>query len=172
MPANTKQFTSSFKSDLAKNSLFEVFIYGGPTAIFGAKYPTGLNYRCENANLPGKTIATMDQKIYGPIEKFPYLTTYNDIDLTFIVDGDMQQKYFFEDWLYYINPTNNYNFKYKKSYAGEILIKQFQSDKKRSYAVTLSEAYPISINQMDLDWSSESYHKLTVTFAYTDWNRV
>jgi hypothetical protein len=25
---------------------------------------------------------------------------------------------------------------------------------------------------MDLDWSSESYHKLTVTFAYTDWKRV
>jgi hypothetical protein len=28
------------------------------------------------------------------------------------------------------------------------------------------------MNQMDLDWSSESYHKLTVTFAYTEWKRV
>jgi len=172
MPANIKTFLSSFKGELAKNSLFEVFIYGGPFAIFGSKYPTEIKYRCENANLPGKTMATMEQKIYGPIEKFPYLTTYNDIDLTFIVDSNMEQKYLFEDWMYHINPTDKYNFKYKKQYSAEILIKQFQSDGKRSYAVNLSEAFPISMNQMDLDWSSEGYHKLTVTFAYTDWKRV
>ena len=25
------------------------------------------------------------------------------------------------------------------------------------------------MNQMDLDWSGDGYHKLTVTFAYTRW---
>ena len=30
-------------------------------------------------------------------------------------------------------------------------------------------AYPISMNQMDLDWSSDQAHKLVVTFAYTRW---
>ena len=31
------------------------------------------------------------------------------------------------------------------------------------------EAYPISMNQLDLSWSSEGYHKLNITFAYTSW---
>ena len=48
MPANIKTFLSSFKGELAKNSLFEVYIYGGPLAIFGSKYPTEIKYRCEN----------------------------------------------------------------------------------------------------------------------------
>ena len=39
-----------------------------------------------------------------------------------------------------------------------------------TYAVDFYDAYPISMNQMDLDWSqNDSYHKLTVTFAYTRW---
>jgi hypothetical protein len=39
----------------------------------------------------------------------------------------------------------------------------------KSYSVTLIDAYPVSVNQLDLDWSNDSYHKLTVTFAYTKW---
>jgi hypothetical protein len=35
--------------------------------------------------------------------------------------------------------------------------------------VNLFEAYPVSMNQLDLDWNGEGYHKLTVTFAYTYW---
>jgi hypothetical protein len=33
----------------------------------------------------------------------------------------------------------------------------------------LVDAFPISVNQLDLDWSSDGYHKLTVVFAYTYW---
>ena len=31
------------------------------------------------------------------------------------------------------------------------------------------DAYPIAVNQLDLDWSNDGYHKLTVVFAYTYW---
>jgi hypothetical protein len=27
------------------------------------------------------------------------------------------------------------------------------------------------VNQLDLDWSSDGYHKLSVTFAYTRWEQ-
>jgi hypothetical protein len=38
-----------------------------------------------------------------------------------------------------------------------------------SYAVKLINAYPISVNQLDLDWSADGHHKLTVLFAYDYW---
>jgi len=38
-----------------------------------------------------------------------------------------------------------------------------------TYSVSLFDAYPISMNQLDLDWSTDGHHKLTVTFAYTQW---
>jgi hypothetical protein len=39
----------------------------------------------------------------------------------------------------------------------------------KSYSINLIDAYPISVNQLDLDWSNTDYHKLTVVFAYTYW---
>jgi hypothetical protein len=128
-----------------------------------------LNYRCENASLPGRTFATTEQRTYGPIEKFPYLTTYTDMDLTFIVDDDMSQKIFFDAWLNYINPTYNYNFRYKENYVTTITINQYSVTNDLTYSVNLIDAYPISMNQLDLDWNGEGYHKLSMTFAYTYW---
>ena len=38
--------------------------------------------------------------------------------------------------------------------------------------IKCTEAYPISMNQLDLDWSSEAFHNLTVTFAFTYWEKI
>ena len=128
-----------------------------------------LSYRCEVSQLPGRTFATTDRKTYGPTEKLPYITTYNDIDLTFLLDGDMSQKYFFDSWLDLVNPKTTNNFNYKSDYSTSIIINQYAVDNKLTYYAELVDAYPISMNQLDLDWSSDGIHKLTVTFAYTKW---
>ena len=44
----------------------------------------------------------------------------------------------------------------------------FRSNKLK-YASVLIDAYPVAVSQQDLDWSSDNYHKLNVTFAYTNW---
>ncbi len=31
------------------------------------------------------------------------------------------------------------------------------------------DAFPVAVNPLSLDWQSDGYHKLTVTFAYTNW---
>lgn len=169
MSRSINDFKSSFKGDLARSNRFDVDIPVPLTLIPYIKTSRNLIYRCENANLPGRTFATTEQKTYGPVEKHPYLTTYNDIDLTFIVDDDMQQKIFFDAWLNYINPTYNYNMRYKENFATTITINQYDVTNTLSYTINLFDAYPISMNQLDLDWNGDGYHKLTVTFAYTYW---
>ena len=169
MSRSINDFKSSFKGDLARSNRFDVDIPVPLTLIPYIKTSRNLIYRCENANLPARTFATTEQKTYGPVEKHPYLTTYNDIDLTFIVDDDMQQRIFFDAWLNYINPTYNYNMRYKENYTTTITINQYDVTNKLSYTINLFDAYPISMNQLDLDWNGDSYHKLTVTFAYTYW---
>jgi hypothetical protein len=108
-------------------------------------------------------------KIYGVEEKFPYMTSYGDLSLTFIVSDNMSEKKFFDAWLNWISPTINYNLKYKGDYAVALRINQYDIRNEVSYSVDLIDAYPIAINQMELDWSSDGHHKLTVTFAYTSW---
>jgi len=172
MPTFTiNDFAKSFRGDIARPNRFDVKIFrpAGLNAFIASEQ---LTYRCESTNLPGRTFATMDQQTYGPTEKFPYQSTYQDIDLTFIVDDDMIQKRFFDQWMEFINPTKTYNFNYKSEYASQIIITQYDVKNFSTYEVTLFEAYPIAINQLDLDWSSDGYHKLTVTFAYTYWEGV
>ena len=124
--------------------------------------------------MPSRTFATAEQKIgSNPTEKYPYHTTYNDLDLTFLVDSDMSQKVFMDAWLEYINPSYNYNFKYKEDYATTITINQYDVTNELTYSINIYDAYPISMNQLDLDWGSDAaYHKMTVTFAYTYWEVV
>ena len=172
MSRSINDFKTSFSGDLARTNRFDVQIPVPLTLIPYVKSARNLTYRCENANLPGRTLATTEQKTYGPVEKHPYLSTYNDIDLTFIVDDDMQQKVFFDAWLNYINPTYNYNMRYKENYATTLTINQYGVSNENTYTVSLFDAYPISINQLDLDWNGDGYHKITVSFAYTYWKNL
>jgi len=163
-------FKSSFKTDISKPNRFDVQIPIPLGLILYLNTAKKLSYRCEGASLPGRTFATLEQKNYGPVEKYPYLTTFTDIDLTFIVDDDMNQKVFFDTWMNYINPLSTNNYRYKNDYVTGLTINQYDVNNSLSYSVTLYDAYPISMNQMDLDWSGDGYHKLVVTFAFTSWN--
>ena len=169
MAGNINDFKASFTKDVARTNRFDVEIPVPLTLIPYLSSAKSLKYRCETAQFPGRTFATTEQKTYGPIEKFPYLNTYNDLDLTFIVDDDMNQKVFFDAWMSYINPLYNNNYRYKGDYATTLVINQYDVSGEKTYSINLNEAFPISMNQMDLNWGDDSYHKLSVTFAYTYW---
>jgi hypothetical protein len=166
-------FLSSFTEELARPNHFDVTIKM-PTALSGAddfaKYE--LTYRCESTELPGRSLQTSGMKVYGVEEKFPYLTSYSDINLTFIVSDKMTEKTVFDRWINYIHPTATYNFKYKEDYATDLVITQYNLKKEPSYKVKLLQAYPIAVNGLDLNWGADGYHKLTVTFAFTSWEEV
>lgn len=169
MPRSINDFKASFKDDLARPSRFDVNIPIPITLIPYVSTSRNLTYRCESTNLPGRQLATMEQKSYGPVESYPYATTFNDIDLTFLVDADMNQKIFFDAWMNYINPLYNNNYRYKGDYSTTLRVNQYDQTNELTYSVDLFEAFPVSINQMDLDWSADGVHKLTVTFNYTYW---
>ena len=169
MAGSITNFISSFQNDLARPNRFDVNIPIPLTLIQYRNISQRLTFRCENANLPGRTISTTDQKIYNIVEKFPNQTSYQDMDMTFIVGGDMAEKQFFDAWLELINPTTNFNFKYKGDYSTSITVNQYDINNNLPYTIELVDAYPIAVNQLDLDWSNDGYHKLTVVFAYTYW---
>ena len=182
MPANISEFMSSFTKDLARPNRFEVKInlpdglrnnsQGGSLTQNDERL---LTLRCETAELPSRTFTTAEQKFgSNPIEKYPYHTTFNDLTLTFIVSGDMQEKRIFDKWMNKIMPSTNFNPQYKynnstPNYVSTIQVIQYNLQNEAQYVVSLYDAYPISVNQLDLDWSSDGHHKLTVVFAYTYW---
>lgn len=171
--SSINNIVSSFKTDLARPSRFDVYIPAPYTLLAMSGFindTKGLSLRCENAEMPGRALATTDRKIGSvPVFRIPYQSMYNEMNMTFIVDGDMNVKLFFDLWMESINPTSNYNFRYPKDYITDIAITQYDMSNKITYKSILLNAYPLSVNQLDLDWTADTYHKLNVTFAYTNW---
>ena len=174
MASSISDFRSSFKKELARPNRFDVSIPIPYTLL--PYYDNGvkeLSLRCESTELPSRALATLDRKIGSvPVQRFPYLSMYPDTTMTFIVGGDMSEKLFFDAWMELINPSSNFNFKYKKDYCTEILIRQYDNSNNLTYNAMLIDAFPIAVNQLDVDWSNDGYHKLTVVFAYTYWTNT
>jgi hypothetical protein len=163
-------FLSSFRTDIARPNKFDVEIPAPPLLAAYSKNFGDLRYRCETAQLPSRTFGTVEQKFgSNPTQKTPMHSSYNDLQFTFIVSGSMQEKTLFDIWMEAINPTQSFNFSYKEDYAVDIAVIQYDLTNNTTYLARFLNAYPVAVNQLDLDWSSEGHHKLTVDFAYDYW---
>lgn len=183
--------------------------YGGPAKahrffVRFASFPIGLmsrgtfynnnvvrdlGYLCEAAEFPGRGFMNTDLRYYGPSFKAPFQSTYEDLNLTFVVRDSFLERQFFDDWINIINPINTYDFQYRKNYISQIELFQMsekenygESDKPNEvppgsrestaqYKFTFEEAWPILINPMPTNWAEDNFHRLTVSFTYTRWYR-
>jgi hypothetical protein len=166
----------------AKNSLYDVKIFQPPiwsyelskipfdknSRVVGTFEP--LTYLCESAEMPGKSFVTEKVKIYGPGYNVPYLTTYQNISLTFLCTNAHTEREIFDLWMNsIINPnTNNVRFPngHNSSYMTPIHITQYDSQEKEIYKVQLIDAFPASIVPQQLAWSDDGFQRLNVSFLY------
>ena len=112
-----------------------------------------LTYLCEIAEMPGRGFMNVDVRYYGPNQKLPYNTQYEDITLTFLCRNEAFERQFFDDWLATINPLNTFDFNYRDEYSVDIDIFQYTDVDENAedipvpkYNITLKDAYPILIN--------------------------
>jgi len=135
-----------------------------------------LALQCENAELPGRTTATADVKIYGPSFKVPYQTQYGDTSLTFLCTNDFFERKLFERWMECIHPSDTNNVRYAKGaksrYLTNIKIIQYDEFIKQIFAVELLDAFPIGIAPQSLSWSEEGFHRLSIQFAYQKYRPI
>ena len=166
-------FPNSIFNDVS-DAIGSVFGRGGQqddsSRTSNASVSRYLALQCESAELPGKTLATQDVKIYGPTFKVPYQTQYGDTTLTFLCTNDFYERKLFDRWMEAIMPSDTNNLRYAKDnatrYMTNIKIIQYDEFIKQIYAVELIDAFPIGIAAQGLSWSDEAFHRLQVQFAY------
>ena len=129
-----------------------------------------LSLQCESAELPGRTFATADVKIYGPTFKVPYQTQYGDTSLTFLCTNDFYERKLFDKWMETIHPSDTNNLRYargeKSRFLTDIKIIQYDDFIKQIYAVQFIDAFPIGIAPQPLSWGEDGFHRLSIQFAY------
>jgi hypothetical protein len=121
---------------------------------------------CDQIQLPGINYNTSDTRTYGEVRKAPYEKLYEDINMSFYVDKDMQVKNLFDQWQAQIMDPVTRQFNYYDNYVTDIDIYVQDTFDNTTYMVSLYEAYPKSIGAVQLDYAAKDIMKLSVNFAY------
>jgi hypothetical protein len=128
---------------------------------------------CDQVQLPGLSVQTSPNRIYGEVRETPYEFNYEPINLSFYVDSSMNIKYIFDQWIQSIQNGDSRTFKYYNEYICpqmHILVQDVAE--KSKYQVTLYEVYPKSVSPVQMDYASKDVMKLNVSFTYKNWKSV
>jgi len=171
--------TGTGSKSVSKQSHYEIVVNLPKKISLSTRSRTSfdrLRFRCNSAELPGRTIQTTNYKHlgYGLTSKMGYDVVYNDMTMTMICSADLGEKSFFQAWQSSIvgNHTRNQDTRphqslgYYDDYTSTVGIFQYDENGNVVYSMALLEAYPLVVNTMPLSWESQDLHQLTVSFTY------
>jgi hypothetical protein len=163
---------------LAKSCRFAARLRpASPAMQFYGSFMRDFTYLCEVGELPGRSFISMDVRYYGPNQKLPFQTQYDDLNLSFLVRTESFEKEFFDDWMTIINPNNTWDFSYRDTYTAMIDLYQFADDgddefgPRATYWATCHNVYPLIVNPMPMTWADDQFQRVVVSFTYTHWTR-
>ena len=142
-------------------------------------FPTDdLDMRCETFSFPSQNIETTQDNIrIGPIREHAFSVNYGSVTGTFLVDENLKEKRFFEDWQRKIFDTESFKVEYYDTYVADIRVKQFNQKRGAgsvgvdgpSYQVLLKEAFPKTVTQLDVGTANGEFLRVSVEFQYHHW---
>lgn len=160
------QFINEVKNrGLARVNRYEVVIVF-PTAPGTVRVA---NLFCDAVTLPGANISTTPARVFGETREMPYEKIYDPVTMSFYIDSDLEIKKAFEEWMEMIFNTKTRTLGYYRDYTRpvEIYVKGLSDES--PYKLTLHEAYPKTINSIQLDANGKEVMKMTLTMQYKYW---
>ena len=151
---------------------FNGAIVGGERIGTATIPPQRVSIMCEQAAFPLFNINVKPYRIYGTPYQRPVVSDYggDGLPMTFHVDRAMTVKRFFEDWARFIVNKDTFHVAFQDQYAVDIEIYQLDEFNKRTYGVRIIDAFPRSLNQMELNMGAQNQtHRLIVLFSYRKW---
>lgn len=124
---------------------------------------------CDQVQIPGLSLATIQNRTFGEFREVPYEKLYGDIQMSFYVDNNMAVKGLFDDWMGLIQNPNSRTFEYYDKYVTDMQIEVEDVRNRIRYRTYIYEAYPKTISPIQLDYSSKDVMKMQVTMQYKYW---
>jgi hypothetical protein len=176
MAFNVYDFLSNIENanEVAKADKFDV-VFALPQQLTGPYGPVELALTCEASELPGIDITPIEYRHHAFIKRIPHHISYSPVTFTFYCTGQMLEKQFFDMWTDFCIPkaTGLVNYRLDNlgnpQYESSVTVNQYDQVGNRTYFAQLDEAWPISVSALNLNWSDDSIHRVTVTMVYTKW---
>jgi hypothetical protein len=141
------------------------FLLGG---IDGAR---AVSMLADQVTLPGLTIMTAEQRTFGEITESAYGISYQPVSLSIILDNEVAAKTFFDTWANSVFDRKTRTIGYYDDYIRDVRITLMDKASKPIYTVVLREAYPKTINDIQLDYASREILRVNVILTFKYWER-
>lgn len=175
MAFTISEFRAAFPKGIARPNLWDASLSVVSKGL--TEVPDFFTFRCEKAEIPGRTVATVDDIGSGPALKFPYEINYNDMEITIICGTDMTERYYFEQWIDSIvipgsfegNSQTSGLVRYYEDFArgNKLELRQIDEQGDTIIKYTLQDVYPLQIGPMNLSWEEvNTYQRFNVTLNY------
>jgi len=146
-----------------------------------------LNLLCSSVTMPGKSLLTHDRPMGMEMQKVPYGYIAPDVNLTFYLMNDYGVKKYFDEWRSIVLDEKQGTVGYKSQYSKDIKIHQLRKPIKNLgfgagpikinvglgggsvYTVRLKDAFPLDIQQIELNNELDGLAQVSVTLSYTNW---
>ena len=185
--ARSNQFLVELPSDFASGGLLAALTSLATSGTLGGG---DLNLLCNSVTMPGRQILTNDRRIGLEYQKVAYGYAVADVTMTFFVLNDYGIKKYFDKWYGSTVFDNAQLVPYKEVYTRDIRIHQLRKPiinkdfnigpinidigigQGTPYSVKLRDAFPSSVNAIELNNELDGLVQLSIDFSYTNWEAV
>lgn len=162
------------------------FVQNPISALTGSGGGEELNTLCSRVQIPGRQILTTDRTIGMERQQMAYGYAVSEVSLTFYLLNDYGMKKYFDSWYEMTVPDRTGKANYKSSYAKSVKIHQLRKPLKNVnfgagpfnfdvgigggsvYTVELVDAFPKTIQAIELSNDLDQVLQLTVDLSYTN----
>ena len=164
------RFKSNLSQGLAKTSLMDVEIIP-PTSLSSSIVVENLKFKCQSADLPGKTFGLQERTDYVTSSKHPYGVEFSDLSLTFLCSSTMSERKFFDDWMGVIIGNESLKSEYYDNFISDRIMVNLYTGKSEEKSCTFHfrKIFPTTMSEQQVSWMSDDILKLTVQFTYEYW---
>lgn len=127
---------------------------------------------CDGVNLPGWNNSTADVRIFGENREVPYMPTYPQLDLSFIMDRNFAVRDYFQQWSDQVIDKRNRSVGYYGDYAKQMEIYVTDKMGKIVYAMKIYETFPKTVADIPLSYGSADIIRMNVTLAMKFWEVI
>jgi len=149
-----------------------------PQLDFGSE-TEALSVMCDSVGFPGRQILTTERFTDMKARKIAYGFAAEDLEISFILMNDWSAWRYLNDWhsrvIGNINELGGYTVNFKSDYSRDIEVEHLTADSEASAQsvkrVILENAYPSTLNTIELSNSSENeIIRVSASFSYDNWS--
>ena len=148
-----------------------------PRSMVSSVNADTINFLAKAVSFPAKTLAGTEFRYAGKYSiKVPYETTYENVAITLLNTGNYAPRKFWDNWFNHIQNNNSKNMQYYDKFVGTVTISHYLDDEenidptKAAYQVTLHNAWPITMNAIEMTWENAELMDFQVDLNYSWWS--